>query len=64
MATLGGQRGTFTWALGQYNKSDDPEQKTKWAKTMAKALSNAQVLGVTIDAIAQNKDYPDESTSI
>jgi hypothetical protein len=32
MATLAGQRAQFTWALNQYNLSEDPETRAKFAK--------------------------------
>ena len=31
MATLAGQRAQFTWALNQYNITDDPDEKDKFA---------------------------------
>jgi hypothetical protein len=31
MATLAGQRAQFTWALNQYNLSEDPETRAKLA---------------------------------
>ena len=36
MATLGGQRAQFTWALNQYNLAEDMEKKAYWIKRSAK----------------------------
>jgi hypothetical protein len=50
MATLPGQRATFTWALREYNKTEDPDQRAKFAKNMANALDKALELGVSKEA--------------
>lgn len=39
MATLAGQRAQFTWALNQYNKTDDADEHAKFAKRMAKYIA-------------------------
>jgi hypothetical protein len=49
MATLAGQRAQFTWALNQYNLSEDPETRAKFAKRMAKYIAAAPANGFTIE---------------
>src|SRR5271155_3760069 len=58
MATLARQRAQFTWALNQYNLSDDPETGTKFAKRMAKYIVVAPSYGATVDQITRDKNYP------
>jgi hypothetical protein len=58
MATLAGQRAQFTWALNQYNLSEDPETRTKFAKRMAKYIVAAPSYGATADQITRDKNYP------
>jgi len=58
MATLPGQRAQFTWALNQYNLSEDPETRTKFAKRMAKYIAAAPSYGATADQITRDKNYP------
>ena len=41
MANLGGQRAQFTWALNEYNKSEDPDTRAKFARRMAKYIAAA-----------------------
>jgi hypothetical protein len=53
MATLAGQRAQFTWALNQYNLSEDPETRAKFAKRMAKYIAAAPANGFTIDQVTQ-----------
>ena len=49
MATLAGQRAQFTWALNQYNLSEDPETRAKFAKRMAKYIAAAPANGFTVE---------------
>ena len=58
MATLAGQRAQFTWALNQYNLSEDPETRAKFAKRMAKYIAAAPANGFTVDQVTQGQMYP------
>jgi hypothetical protein len=58
MATLAGQRAQFTWALNQYNLSEDAEARTKFAKRMAKYIRAAPANGLTVDEVTQGQIYP------
>jgi hypothetical protein len=58
MATLAGQRAQFTWALNQYNLSEDPETRAKFAKRMAKYIAAAPANGFTIDQVTQGQMNP------
>lgn len=58
MATLAGQRAQFTWALNQYNLSEDPETRAKFAKRMAKYIAAAPANGFTVDQLTQGQMYP------
>jgi hypothetical protein len=58
MATLAGQRAQFTWALNQYNLSEDPETRPKFAKRMAKYIAAAPANGFTVDEVTQGQIYP------
>jgi hypothetical protein len=58
MATLAGQRAQFTWALNQYNLSEDPQTRAKFAKTMAKYIAAAPENGFTVDEVTQGQIYP------
>ena len=60
MATLPGQRAQFTWALNQYNLSEDSDTRTKFARRMAKYISDASNNGFTVSEITQGKSYPSE----
>jgi T5orf172 domain len=60
MATLGGQRTQFTWALNQYNSTEDPKDREKFARRMAKYLSAAPENGFTPEQVSQGKNYPAE----
>ena len=53
MATLAGQRAQFTWALNQYNLSEDPDTRTHFAKRMAKYIAAAPTNGFTADQITR-----------
>src|SRR5438132_11012398 len=58
MASLGRHRGNFTWALNQYNLTEDASQRDKFAKLMAKYLRNATAEGLTREEITQGRSYP------
>lgn len=58
MATLAGQRAQFTWALNQYNKAEDAEQRAYFAKRMAKHIAAAPVNGFAVDDVTQGQVYP------
>lgn len=58
MATLAGQRAQFTWALNQYNLSEDAETRAKFAKRMAKYIAAAPANGFTVDEVTQGQIYP------
>jgi hypothetical protein len=58
MATLPGQRASFTWALRQYNLAEDAERKTHYAKLMAKYIAAAPANGFTIEQVTQEQLYP------
>jgi hypothetical protein len=58
MATLAGQRAQFTWALNQYNLSEDPETRAKFAKRMAKYIAAAPANGFSVDEVTQGQMYP------
>jgi hypothetical protein len=60
MATLAGQRAQFTWNLNQYNRSEDAETRTKFAKGMAKYLAAAPANNFTVDQLTQGQSYPAE----
>jgi hypothetical protein len=55
MATLAGQRAQFTYALNQYNLSEDPQTRAKFAKTMAKYIAAAPANGFTVDEVTQGQ---------
>src|SRR5258708_24650360 len=58
MATLAGQRAQFTWALNQYNLSEDPDTRARFAKRMAKYIAAAPANGFTVDQVTQGQIYP------
>ena len=58
MATLAGQRAQFTWALNQYNLAEDAEQKTHFAKRMAKYIADAPLNGFKVEDVTQGQVYP------
>lgn len=60
MATLAGQRAQFTWALNQYNLTEDPELRTRFARRMAEILKAAPKHGFTREQVSQGKSYPAE----
>jgi hypothetical protein len=58
MATLAGQRAQFTWALNQYNLTDDSDEREKFAKRMAKYIIAAPLNGFTVEEVTQGQSYP------
>lgn len=60
MVALSGQRTQFTWALNEYNKSDDPTVRARFVRHMAASIRNAMAAGFTKDEIARGKSYPAE----
>jgi T5orf172 domain len=58
MATLPGQRAQFTWALNQYNRSDDPDTRKRFVRAMAKYIAAAPSNGFTIEQVTQGQTYP------
>jgi hypothetical protein len=58
MATLPGQRASFTWALNQYNVAEDADKKTHFARLMAKYVANAPLNGFTVEQVTQGQMYP------
>src|SRR4051794_27140916 len=58
MATLPGQRAQFTWALNEYNRAEDAEQKASFAKRMAKYIAAAPLNGFTVEQVTQGQVYP------
>ncbi|MBV8359047.1 MAG: hypothetical protein JO189_14080 [Deltaproteobacteria bacterium] len=58
MATLAGQRAQFTWALNQYNKAEDAEQRAYFAKRMAKYIADAPANGFSVDDVTHGQVYP------
>jgi hypothetical protein len=60
MATLAGQRAQFTWSLNQYNLSEDPETRAKFARRMAKYIAAAPGNGFTVSQVTTGQSYPSE----
>jgi hypothetical protein len=58
MATLPGQRAQFTWALNQYNRSDDPDTRKRFVRAMAKYIAGAPSNGFTVEQVTQGQNYP------
>ena len=58
MATLAGQRAQFTWALRQYNLSEDSEKQAFYARRMAKYVATAPANGFTVEEVTQGQLYP------
>ncbi len=58
MVTLGGHRGNFTWALNEYNSTDDPAIREKFARYMAQYLKKAEGDGFAADLVTQGQSYP------
>jgi hypothetical protein len=60
LATLAGQRAQFTWALNQYNLSEDPDTRAKYARRMAKYVAAAPANGFTASQVTTGQSYPSE----
>jgi hypothetical protein len=58
MPTLAGQRAQFTYALNQYNLSDDPDTRTKFVRAMAKYIAAAPSNGFTVEQLTKGQTYP------
>lgn len=58
MATLAGQRAQFTWALNQYNTTEDVDERAKFARRMAKYIAAAPANGFTAEEVTQGQSYP------
>jgi hypothetical protein len=58
MATLAGQRAQFTYALNQYNQSDDPDTRTKFVRAMAKYIAAAPSNGFSVEQVTKGQTYP------
>lgn len=63
MATLPGQRAQFTWALNEFNKSEDPAVRDKFVKAMARIISAAPEHGFTPDQVTQKQSYPESAVA-
>jgi hypothetical protein len=57
MATLAGQRAQFTWSLNQYNLSEDPETRAKFARRMAKYIAAAPSNGFSVSQVTTGQSY-------
>ena len=58
MPTLPGQRAQFTWALNQYNATEDQIVQAKFAERMAKYSNDAPRNGFTVEQVTQSQSYP------
>lgn len=58
MATLPGQRASFTFYLNRYNKSEDAAVREDALKWMAKYIYDAPANGFTVDQVTQGQSYP------
>jgi hypothetical protein len=58
MATLPGQRARFTYALNQYNLSDDPTHAKSFIRAMAKYIAAAPSNGFTVEQVTKGQTYP------
>jgi hypothetical protein len=58
MPTLAGQRAQFTYALNQYNLSDDSDTRTKFVRAMAKYIAAAPSNGFTVEQVTKGQIYP------
>jgi T5orf172 domain len=59
MATLAGQRAQFTWALRQYNSTEDPAEREFYARRMARYIAAAPGNNFTVEQITQGQAYPE-----
>ena len=60
MATLAGQRAQFTWALNQYNLSENSATRAKFARRMAKYIAAAPNNGFNVSEVTHGQSYPSE----
>ena len=60
MKPLGTHQANFTWARNRYNKSDDPDAKTKYVRYMAKYLNEGKNDGFNTEQITHGTDCPAE----
>jgi hypothetical protein len=58
MATLAGQRAQFTWALNQYNLKEEPDERAKFARRMAKYIASAPANGFAVEQVTQGQAIP------
>jgi T5orf172 domain len=58
MVALAGQRAQFTWALNEYNKTDDEAAREKYVRHMAAAIRNSVAAGFKKEQITRDKNYP------
>src|SRR5690606_20019938 len=58
LASLGGQRAQFTWALRQYNLAEDAERQLHFARRMARYIAAAPSNGFSIEEVTQGQLYP------
>lgn len=58
MPTLPGQRAQFTWALNQYNATEEPTEKAKYAERMAKYIDEAPRNSFSVEQVTQGQSYP------
>jgi hypothetical protein len=58
MATLAGQRAQFTWALNQFNLTEDLDEQAKYAARMARYILAAPSNGFTAEQVTQGQSYP------
>ena len=58
MATLAGQRAQFTWALNQFNLTEDLDERAKYAARMARYILAAPANGFTGEEVTQGQSYP------
>src|SRR5690242_9204124 len=63
MATLPGQRAQFTWALHQYNSTEDPAEREFYARRMARYIRSAPANNFTVEQITQGQPYPESEVS-
>ena len=63
MATLPGQRASFTWALNQYNLAEEEDKKKHSARLMVKYVANAPSNGFTVEQATQGQLYPDDEVA-
>jgi hypothetical protein len=59
VATLPGQRAQFTWALRQYNLSEDAGKQAFYARRMAKYIAAAPTNGFTVEQVTRGQLYPE-----